>query len=61
MGEIFIKIMQVSSQEKLAGPEHYQFAFRPLLYGVALAALLTFALKETGWAARPSKETLVTA
>jgi len=61
VGEIFIKIMQVSSQEKLAGPEHYQVTFQPLLYGVALAALLTFALKETGWAARPSKETLVTA
>jgi len=61
MGEIFIKIMQVSSQEKLAGPEHYQVTFQPLLYGVALAALLTFALKETGRAARPSQKTLVTA
>jgi MFS family permease len=33
--------------------EHYQTAFEPLLYGVALAILLTFLLKETGSAARP--------
>jgi MFS family permease len=32
--------------------EHYQAAFEPLLYGVALAVLLTFALKETGSAVR---------
>jgi hypothetical protein len=28
--------------------EHYQSAFEPLLYGVGLAILLTFFLKETG-------------
>jgi MFS family permease len=28
--------------------EHYQSAFTPLLFGVALAILLTFLLKETG-------------
>jgi MFS family permease len=28
--------------------EHYQTAFQPLLYGVALATFLTFFLKETG-------------
>ena len=27
---------------------HYQAAFEPLLYGVGLAILLTFFLKETG-------------
>ena len=32
--------------------EHYQTAFQPLLYGVALAVVLTFFLKETGPAAR---------
>ena len=32
--------------------EHYQAAFEPLLYGVALAIVLTFFLKETGPAAR---------
>ena len=33
--------------------EHYQTAFEPLLYGVALAIVLTLILKETGPAAQP--------
>ena len=32
--------------------DHYQMAFQPLLYGVALAIVLTLLLKETGPAAR---------
>jgi ABC-type phosphate/phosphonate transport system permease subunit len=32
--------------------EHYQTAFQPLLYGVALAIVLTFFLRETGSAGR---------
>ena len=32
--------------------EHYQTAFEPLLYGVALAIVLTFVLRETGPAVR---------
>jgi MFS family permease len=32
--------------------EHYQTAFEPLLYGVGLAIILTFVLKETGPAVR---------
>jgi MFS family permease len=32
--------------------EHYQTAFTPLLYGIGLAVVLTFLLKETGWAVR---------
>ena len=34
--------------------DHYQMAFQPLLYGVALAIVLTLLLKETGPAARIS-------
>jgi MFS family permease len=34
--------------------EHYQTAFQPMLYGVALAILLTLILRETGTAARRS-------
>jgi L-serine deaminase len=34
--------------------EHYQAAFHPMLYGVALAIVFTFLLKETGPAARAS-------
>jgi MFS family permease len=32
--------------------DHYQMAFQPLLYGVALAIVLTLLLRETGPAAR---------
>ena len=32
--------------------QHYQSTFVPLLYGVAIAILLTFVLKETGPAVR---------
>jgi MFS family permease len=32
---------------------HYQVAFAPLMYGVVLAIILTFVLKETGPAVRP--------
>ncbi len=34
--------------------EHYQSAFEPLLYGVGLAIILTFLLRETGPAVRPA-------
>jgi sugar phosphate permease len=61
MGEVFVKIMQSASQEKPTGLEHYQLTFQPLLYGVALAVLLTFALKETGRTALATEKTLVTA
>jgi MFS family permease len=41
--------------------EHYQAAFSPLLYGVALAVLLTLLLKETGTSARSATPPPVTA
>ena len=37
--------------------DHFQTAFRPLLYGVALAIVLTIFLKETGTAARATVRT----
>lgn len=36
--------------------EHYQTAFQPLLYGVAVAIVLALVLKETGPAVRPRPE-----
>jgi MFS family permease len=39
--------------------DHFQTAFEPLLYGVALAIILTLLLKETGPAARPPTPALV--
>jgi len=35
--------------------EHYQSAFQPLVFGVALAIVLTLLLKETGPAATPAR------
>jgi sugar phosphate permease len=62
MGEVFVRIMQSASREKPTGLEHYQLTFQPLLYGVALAVLLTFALKETGrTAAQVTEKAIVTA
>lgn len=61
MGEVFILIMNATVQGKPAGLQHYQVTFRPLLFGVALAILLTFALRETGSAARVTEERMVTA
>jgi MFS family permease len=38
--------------------EHYQTAFEPLLYGVVIAMVLTFFLKETGPAVRRQERTV---
>ena len=51
VGPVFGTIMQTVSGGGETRLEHYQITFQPLLYGVALAVLLTFALKETGPAA----------
>jgi MFS family permease len=44
-------LMSVSGGAATMTLEHYQTAFEPLLYGVALAIVLTLLLKETGPAA----------
>ena len=44
-------LTRVSGGAKSMNLEHYQSAFEPLLYGVAVAIVLTFFLKETGNAA----------
>jgi MFS family permease len=51
LGPVFGWILaSVSGGASRMSLEHYQTAFEPLLYGVALAIVLTFFLRETGWA-----------
>jgi MFS family permease len=54
LGPVFASLLVSASAgvSPMALP-HYQTAFEPLLYGVALAIVLTLLLKETGWAADP--------
>ena len=47
-GPIFAGWLAEASAGGERGLEHYQSTFQPLLYGVALAILLTFFLRETG-------------
>jgi MFS family permease len=55
LGPVFGWVLQrVSSGAQPMQLEHYQTAFQPLLFGVALATVLTLLLKETGPAARTS-------
>jgi MFS family permease len=53
LGPVFgWSLMAVSGGATTLRLEHYQTAFEPLLYGVAIAFVLTFFLKETGPAGR---------
>ncbi len=54
LGPVFGWILQETSGGAQRGLEHYQSTFQPLLYGVGLAIVLSFALKETGSAASPT-------
>ena len=61
LGPVFGWILAaVSGGAKTMSLDHYQSAFEPLLYGVALAILLTLLLKETGSAVKPPAPALVT-
>jgi MFS family permease len=53
LGPVFAGLLRTASggAESMT-LDHYQVAFAPLLYGVALALVLTLVLKETGPAAR---------
>jgi MFS family permease len=54
LGPVFGAILRAASGgASTMTLDHYQMAFQPLLYGVALAFVLALVLKETGSAARP--------
>ena len=46
------RLVRVSEGSETMSLEHYQAGFKPLLYGVGLALVLTCFLKETGPAVR---------
>jgi MFS family permease len=53
LGPVFgARLVQSSETSDVAALAHYQAGFKPLLYGIFLALILTFFLKETGPAAR---------
>jgi MFS family permease len=52
VGPVFGWLMRSTSGSDRTPLESYQLTFQPLLYGVALAIVLAFVLKETGTAVR---------
>jgi MFS family permease len=61
VGPVFGSIMQSVAGARQTTLEHYQKTFEPLLYGVAVAIVLTLVLKETGRAVRVPAVTAVEA
>ena len=60
LGPVFGCIMQsIAGESTQLTLEHYQTVFVPLLFGVGLATVLTFLLRETGPAVRPLAEASV--
>ena len=58
LGPVFGLILQrVSTGATERGLEHYQTTFAPLLYGVVIAIILSFLLRETGPAVRQQQQT----
>lgn len=57
LGPVFgARLMRAPGESELSGLAHYQAGFQPLLYGIALALVLAFFLRETGSAARKSPQ-----
>jgi len=57
LGPVFgARLMREPGESELSSLAHYQTGFQPLLYGIALALVLAFFLRETGSAARKSPE-----
>jgi sugar phosphate permease len=53
LGPVFARVLaRAAGGAPRMAEEHYQITFEPMLYGVALAIVLTLFLKETGPAAR---------
>jgi len=58
LGPVFGLILaRVSGGATTMDLAHYQVAFKPMLYGVAIAFILALILKETGPAVRRARET----
>jgi MFS family permease len=57
LGPVFGLVLQrASGGAAQMEAEHYQIAFTPLMFGVAIAIILSLLLKETGRAARKTQE-----